>query len=123
MRLQFTIPGRPVTGNHARRLGRGRIRLTEEARDFRERVKQHVFVAVRMADWLMPPYVRMDVTLWNIRQDRDNALKELQDALQGLAYPNDSRILDGWTAKRKDRGEQRIEVCIEPVDPRLYGYR
>lgn len=124
MRLAFTIPGKPVTGNHARKFERGRVRLTDEAKEYRERVKQHAFVAIRTGHWLMPEYVRLDVTIWNSRQDRDNAVKELQDALQAAqVYPNDSRILDGVIVKRRDKGDQRIDVSIEPVDPRLYGYR
>jgi Holliday junction resolvase RusA-like endonuclease len=69
----------------------------------------------------MPPWVAVDLTVWNSRLDRDNAAKPAMDAMQGIVFAFDSRVIDGAIAKRWDGGGERIEVTAREVNPLDYG--
>lgn len=95
---------------------------THAGKAFDARVKELAAPCIWRAQWKIPEYVRMDVTLCNINMDRDNVNKTVADALQGVAFHFDSRILDGQLKKIKDKNGPRVEVVIRPVDGRDYGY-
>jgi Holliday junction resolvase RusA-like endonuclease len=120
--LTFTIPGAPISGNRSRSQGRGRWFTPPAAKEYEARAKSVATAAALLARWKVPQYVRMDVTLYNTRLDRDNACKALNDALQGICYVFDSRILDGFTAKRRDKNGPRVVIEIAALDPAPYGY-
>ena len=138
MRIHAVIPGNPVTGNHARKTAGFRkvwspkkrryaqvpnVYVTEEALDYRSRVGVIVKAAMARVDMQMPEYCRLDIAYYNIRQDRDNVVKELADGLQGIAFPADSRVLDGWIQKRWDDGEPRVEIWLEEINRKEYDAR
>jgi Holliday junction resolvase RusA-like endonuclease len=111
-RVIFTKSG-PVVGSYK----------TKEAKVFQERARSIALAAAWRAGWrTVPPWVRVDMVLWNSRLDRDN-LKPLLDALQGVCYPYDSRILDGWVEKRRDGRGERVSICVTEIDPTEYGYK
>lgn len=121
--IRFSIPGAPVSGNHANKSGRFGHYKTREAKDYAERVQSIVRVNAHLVGWRPPEYCRVDMRIWNSRVDRDNVMKELNDALEGTAYRFDSRVLDGWTQRRWDAGGPRVDVWVYPVDAALYGRR
>ena len=131
--LQIVIPGKPMSGNHAKtpqvigRTASGKPRFrnvrTAEARLYDERVASIGKAAAAIARWKIPDYVRCDTWLCNVRTDGENANKEIRDPLQGIAFWFDSRILDGRTIKCKDKYGPRVVLQIRPVDGKLYGYR
>ena len=51
------------------------------------------------------------------RGDLDNRLKVLFDALQGVAYTNDSLIVEIHAYRREDKSHPRMEVTVEELDP------
>jgi Holliday junction resolvase RusA-like endonuclease len=133
MTLELIFPGKPMSGNHSQpplrggRTPKGAPRFrnvrTAEARKADERIERIALAATLSARWKMPDYVRCDVWICNIRMDRDNVLKELNDPLQGIVFHHDSRILDGRTIKLKDKRGPRVILHISPIDGRRYGYR
>jgi Holliday junction resolvase RusA-like endonuclease len=121
--LTLSIPGVPVSGNHRHGLtAQGEIYLTQRAREYSRRIQSTAQAAVVAARWSMPDYVRVDLELFNIRLDRDNAAKTIHDALQGIVFANDSRILDGTISRYKDDGPARVVITIAPVNGNFYGF-
>lgn len=122
MLVKFTVPGPLSSGNlsvrHTRNGGHYR---SQEARYFHERVASIAKAAAVLAGYTMPTWVAMDVTVYNSRLDRDNANKVAADALQGILFPYDSRVIDGTITKRWDDGGERLEIAVRPVDPHYYG--
>lgn len=61
--------------------------------------------------------IRADVTFYfkNPRMDIDNALKGLLDCMTGIAYKDDSQILELHVYKKIDKLNPRIEICIQEL--------
>jgi Holliday junction resolvase RusA-like endonuclease len=121
--LNLRIDGNGVSGNHykhPRTNCQGQY-VTREALAFVKRVQAVALEAAAAIDWELPEYCRVDVSVCNIRYDRDNAVKVLYDALQGVAYPRDSRILDGAIRLVSDDAGPRYEVTVTPVHASQYG--
>lgn len=129
------IPGVPVSGNAKTRFSavpigmvNGQMKYsarghsTKEAKEYAARIESLArYEAIRIR-WVMPKYVRLDMIIYNIAQDRDNVHKVVADALQKIAFPTDGRILDGWIKKRKDREGPRVELVVQAVNGKDYGY-
>lgn len=95
---------------------------TTQAAYFRERIRSIALAAVWAAGWKTTcPWARMDLTLWNSRIDRDNMNKTVGDALQGICFPFDSRVLDGNLRKDWDSGKERVEVVVTEINPADHG--
>lgn len=133
MTLQIIIPGKPVSGNHAKTpqvigttpTGKPRVRMvrTAVARAYDERIQRVALAATAVARWIIPDYVRVDAWLCNCRLDRENGMEEIHDPMQGIVFWHDSRILDGRTLKVKDAGGPRVVLRVRAVDGKRYGYR
>lgn len=65
--------------------------------------------------------VRVDVVIYMqdaIRRDGDNVLKTVMDALNGVAYDDDSQVSQGsFTIQNISRHNPRIEVCVQQAPP------
>jgi len=122
--LTFDVPGIPVSGNHRHGLTpEGEIYLTRRARDYSRRIQSIAKAACIEADWKPPDYVRVDLELVNINMDRDNVSKTVNDALQGIVYVDDRRILDGSISRYKDAGTPAcVTVIVAPVNGVAYGF-
>jgi len=70
-----------------------------------------IFPRPKSKVWKTKPMPRVPHTG---KPDRDNLLKSLQDALNGLAYRDDSQIFDGVTSKWIAAGDEppHVEVFI-----------
>ena len=121
--VTFTIDGNTVSGNHNKGFGPGGVYKLKAATNFQSFVKAVALDAKFRAKYQIPDYCRVDVSLYYNRQDRDNACKELMDALEEVVYLNDSHVLDGGIRRVKDwGGEQRVIVTVTEVMPGWYGY-
>lgn len=141
IKLVILIRGKPVSGNHKtgqrafekqvydHATGQVRRKLgvmnytTKVAREYTERVRSIALYAAAKCNWVRPGYARCDVVLYNINMDRGNVDKVVEDALQGIAFDNDSHVLDGGIQKRKDDLGVRVEIIVRPVNGRNYGYK
>jgi Holliday junction resolvase RusA-like endonuclease len=68
----------------------------------------------------IPGAVSWHVEIWvpdARRRDRDNIEKTLQDALNGVAYGDDSQVLEWGGFMRVDRVAPRVVVRVEAVGP------
>ena len=92
--VEFTIDGAP---------------LSAQAKDqqLRARYRDRVQDAARAAMGSMTPFqdpVRLTLRVysegWVRLPDGDNAVKPVKDALQGIVYPNDSRVHDELVIRR-----------------------
>jgi hypothetical protein len=118
VQLAFTIPGPFVSGNHAKtRDGR----RTSASREFDERVASIARGAAAAQGWKMPGYVRALYVLVGLGIDFDNAIKEINDPLQGIVYPHDSRISDiRVVIIRGYKAEAEARLSFRPTDKRRY---
>jgi Holliday junction resolvase RusA-like endonuclease len=123
MILELIIPGRPISGNHAKvPTENGRQVRSKESREYDARIASIAKAAVVSTGWVMSDYANVDIILANTSLDRENAMKELHDPLEGIVFAHDSRILDGRTKKIKDKGGPRVILHISAVNGQDYGY-
>jgi len=111
---RITLPVPPVI-NHYWRYWRGRPRLSDAGRTF----KQLVAVLAIQADFAPLDYnVEMHVTVYRQRNsgDVDAYLKALLDSLEGYAYHNDKQVCKLVVLKRTDKRHPRCEVIIKPYE-------
>jgi Holliday junction resolvase RusA-like endonuclease len=120
------IWGKAVSGNHYKKpLKRGGFYVTEEGRAYERLVYDRVYDHAMATGWKIPFYVWLDVELWNQGFDRDNGVKVLNDAMQGVIYSNDARVLDGAIRRKKDDLGPRVVVYAREItrdEAKSYGY-
>lgn len=141
--LSLTIPGEIISGNEKTRAAaipkkdrktgqhvlnekgektyRAIVYSTKASREFEERVRSIATYEVLKTGWIMPEWCWVEIIAYNSGMDRENISKTVCDALQGIVFANDGRILDGPITKRWDRKGMRVEVNVRAVDPRAYG--
>jgi Holliday junction resolvase RusA-like endonuclease len=119
---QSTISGESVVERRYAKPALCRQVRTPESRAYDQRIASIALAAVTIARWKMPDHVCVDVTIANIRADRENVLKEIHDPLQGIVFAHDSRILDGRTIRLKDDGGPRVILHVRAVDGKEYGF-
>lgn len=111
--LLFSVPGKPQGKQRARRGRNGRFYTPQETRAFERLVKQCYVLAPGL---LRPDYtgpVALEVVCWfsdRRRRDLDNVLKAVADALNGIAYADDSQIVRAEV--RREDGEPHTVVGV-----------
>jgi Holliday junction resolvase RusA-like endonuclease len=65
----------------------------------------------------LPGAVRVDIIAYqpSDRCDLDNMVSLVYDALKGCVIHDDKYIVCGWSEKRVDKGNPRVEVTICPA--------
>lgn len=120
--LTFTIPGEPASKARPRFDGRGsKARTYTPAKT--KAAEAHVALRFREAGGRFEPdpevTFRVSVTFHNgtrQRRDVDNMLKLVLDGLNGVAYVDDTQVMEVTGAKRFTAKDQaRTEVTIEPI--------
>lgn len=101
----------PPSGNVYWRHNRGRTHRSHEANDYRD----YVTLLCRTAG--IEPLegeiaVRVAFYRPSRRFDLDNVFKQLFDALQGVAYHNDSQIVAIHATRHDDRECPRVEIEV-----------
>lgn len=122
--LRLNIPGIPVSGNVKHGMtADGKLYNTNRAREYSRRIQSIAKAEVAVTGWVMPDYVRVDLELVNINMDRDNVAKTVNDALQGIVYVDDRRILDGAIQRKKNPASaSAVTVSVASVCGADYGF-
>jgi Holliday junction resolvase RusA-like endonuclease len=112
--ITFTVEGAPRPKARARRGAGGRWYTPQATRDYEEAVG----IAARGSGAREPlkGAVRLSIDLWlpdRRRRDVDNCAKSICDALNGIAYQDDSQIVELIVRRHVDRERPRAEVIIE----------
>lgn len=101
----------PPSANKYWRLARGRLIVSDEAKQYKETVAM-----LARCDGIQrlsgPVVVRVAVYRERKIGDLDNFLKVLLDALQGIFYNNDAQIRELHATLDDDRHSPRVEVTV-----------
>lgn len=114
--ITFAIPGTPVPKARAR-VVRGRAFTPRATAAFERKVALCAKVALQGRGPVVGP-VEVVCAFYlpdARRRDGDNLFKSVTDALNGLAYADDSQICSGHWTKHIDRENPRCVVTVEPL--------
>lgn len=120
--LSLVIEGEPIPKQRPRvvteRVAGGKRRTRTFTPERTERAEAAIRAAAqRQGVQPMAGELAIDVTFYRStaqRCDVDNLVKTLTDALNGIAYADDSQITDVHARKRIDRTHPRTELMITP---------
>lgn len=135
MTVHFTIPGEPVAKGRPRMTRAGRVYTPSKTRLYEAHIQdlwnancfatlptgQPIAVFVN-AYFAIPKSVSkkrrlaMDGAPHISKPDADNVAKAVLDALNGLAFEDDSRIHVLRISKQYTLGEPRVEVTLQSAD-------
>jgi len=112
--ISFEVPGCPVPKQRPR-FGRGKTYTPKATEDYERKVRFYALAA-----GLRP--LRGDVTFSVLiylpdrrRRDRDNIEKAIQDALNGVAWQDDSQVAE-WHGRRElDPSNPRVRITVGPA--------
>lgn len=104
----------PPSSNRYWRVFRGRPVVSSEARAYRQQAAA-LAVAAGVTPITGPVAVRLEVYRPARRGDLDNSLKVLLDSLRGVAYHDDSQIVQLTATRHEDPRNGRVVVSIEPA--------
>lgn len=101
----------PPSPNQTLKVARGHVYRTKESKAYRELVwKECLSQKIRKMEG--PLFMKVYWHPKNVRSDCDNALKHLNDSLQGVLFENDREISAVWIRRFKDR-TGRVTVWVE----------
>lgn len=110
--MKITLPY-PPTGNLYWRHWRNRVVRSPEATKYRQGVRLRA-----LSQGLRPTTeeVVLSVAMYRPRRmgDLDNSLKVLIDALRGVAFEDDSQVVEIHAIRFEDKANPRAEVTVEP---------
>jgi crossover junction endodeoxyribonuclease RusA len=111
--ISLTLPYPPSANNYWR-VFKNRILVSREARAYKARVKlEHA----RLKPLAGPLSVSVAVYRPQRRGDLDNVLKVTLDALNGVAFEDDSQVVRLFAQRLEDKARPRIEVIVMGVEP------
>lgn len=114
--IAFVVHGPPV-GKERPRLGRGRRTYTPARTLVYERAVRLSAIAAGARRLDGPVAVAMRIHLPDARaRDVDNIAKSILDALNGVAYADDSQVCDLHATKAIDRARPRVEVTVTAIE-------
>jgi crossover junction endodeoxyribonuclease RusA len=114
--ISFVVEGPPVPWQRCR--GRNGHRYTpKKSRDYRKLVAWCALCAYGIQGNILRPVEMTLRVFWpdRRRRDLDNVTKQIGDALQGVAYRDDSQITAWHVTAEIDRERPRVEVEIREV--------
>jgi crossover junction endodeoxyribonuclease RusA len=114
--MRLTLPY-PPSVNAIWRVFRNRIIKAKVGRDYAKRVQLEA--RQQEAAPLQGP-VSVSVTAYRPqkRGDLDNTLKAAFDALNGVAWDDDSQVVELHALRLDDKHNPRLEVSVRPWQPR-----
>ena len=115
MRVSFTVVGPPVTWKRAARQGR-RTFTNPDLAAYQTSVRYEAMAAfLSQPSWQTDQRYRLELTVYAAtrkRADVDNYAKAIMDALNKLAYADDSQVDELTVTRHVDPSEPRCEVTI-----------
>jgi crossover junction endodeoxyribonuclease RusA len=113
--MKFTVPYPPSVNRYWGKMRSGRVYLTKEAKDFKDKVK-HKY---RSAKYDNPTKALVSVKCMIYRPrkigDIDNIMKALLDSLKGIAYEDDKQIVVLHAERFDDKSNPRVEVWVDEI--------
>lgn len=111
--MKITLPY-PPSANRYWRNYRGRMVTSAEARAYKDEVG---WLAKQAGIEHLDGSVVLYVDIYRPRRsgDLDNWLKVLLDALQGVAYEDDTEVVELHARRLDDRNDPRVEVEVRAV--------
>jgi len=114
--VEFTVKGPPV-GKQRPRLGKWGVYTPSETKQYEGRLAQECVRAMRSANVKMftapvALFVRVRYPD-NRRRDGDNVLKAAMDALNGIAYADDSLVVDGRFRLIRGSADPGVDIVIK----------
>lgn len=103
----------PPSANRYWRSWRGKVVISEEAREYKKRVAR-IALNQGFNPIVGPVVVRSDVFRPQKRGDLDNTMKVVLDALRGIAYEDDSQVVEIHLFRNDDKMNPRAEITISP---------
>lgn len=115
----MVLPYPPTVNGMYRRRG-ARTFLADSHKDFRAAAMAYGAVqrdAIGARPLAGAVTITVDAFRPKKRGDIDNVLKALLDALQGVAYENDSQVVEILIRRWDDAAAPRVVVTVCPADP------
>ncbi len=112
--MKIVLPYPPSSNRYWRNF-RGRVVKSQEARDYQKTVICLADVcASNGLPTLLTGAVGLELNFYRPqrRGDLDNRIKVLVDALQGIAYDNDSQVSEIHAFRHDDKQRPRVEVSV-----------
>lgn len=112
--VSLVVPGDPVPLERARS-GKGFTYTPPRSRAYKTLVGAHARRA-NLRPLAGPVHVRLDFFRATSRRcDWDNLAKSICDALNGIAWRDDSQIVLALVTKSVDRSNPRVEIAIQEI--------
>lgn len=108
---ELTLPY-PPSANRYWRMVNGRMIVSAEARKYK-RAAATIAIIRRVTQTLGPVKCFIDFYRPAKRGDLDNTLKVCIDSLKGIAFEDDSQIVEIHARRFEDKSDPRAEVRIE----------
>lgn len=118
--MEITLPYPPSVNRYWRAIGRGRVIISREGRDYRRKVG-YVIIDMRDGELPEPTKARLSVTIKAFmpdrrRRDLDNVLKATLDALQnGGVFEDDEQVDDLRIIREAVEPPGRLEIVMEEI--------
>ena len=125
MHIDFTIPGKPQPKQRPRVTKRGITYTPKETKDYeifvqrcyQDQIGRKVVegpLKIILVFWLPKPK-KPKYPMPAVKPDLDNLMKSITDALNGVAYDDDSQIVEARILKLYTPTEGYVSVTIEEV--------
>ena len=122
----MTIPGKPVSKARPRISKRGFMYTDKKTSDYEKKIKSYAKdicktpytcpVSVHIIFRYKKPKTSKDKGIFKTtRPDLDNLIKSITDALNGIAYLDDSQICIIWSCKQYIPDESNVEISVKPI--------
>lgn len=113
--MKITLPYPPTANTYWRHVG-NRVVKSAEARQYQSAVRLR-WLTQEIALPVLTGPVSVIVTVFRPRRigDLDNTLKVLLDSLRGLAFVDDSQVVEIHAIRFDDKANPRAVVTVEPI--------
>ena len=122
--LTFTVPGCPVPKARPR-LGKGGHTFTPgKTVEYESAVRAYAARAIGRSTWIRLGTFEVEIVFYvpdNIHRDLDNLAKSVLDALNTIAWMDDSQVTDLILHKRVDKAKPRARIAIATGSKAPYG--
>lgn len=114
--MRLTLPYPPSSNRYWRTVN-GRPIVSAEARLYKQGVRLRALSEGHRKPLACPVVLSLVVYRPRKAGDLSNRIKVLEDALAGIAYENDSQVVEIHARREDDKTNPRVEVRIEEAGP------